>query len=300
MILYFSATGNSEYAAKRIGKETDDDVTGLFERIRSGDYSEIHSQRPWVIVAPTYAWRIPRILQQWLKRTSLSGNREIYFVMTCGGSIGNAGKYLEKLCAEKKMNYRGCMKITMPENYIALFTTPTAGEAAEIIRQAETVIDGAARFIRNEDPFPQPKITLGDKISSGIVNRIFYPMFVHAKKFYATDRCISCGKCAEVCPTDAIHLTSLADKSAIQIGHAVWIKENCVPLTDGVECGNCARHCPTGAIQMVVSDPDMADSPKIPVVNAEKCIGCGACENLCPSRPFSAIYVTGHQMHRII
>ena len=82
MILYFSATGNSEYAAKRIGKETDDDVTSLFERIRSGDYSEIHSQRPWVIVAPTYAWRIPRILQQWLKRTSLSGNREIYFVMT--------------------------------------------------------------------------------------------------------------------------------------------------------------------------------------------------------------------------
>ena len=30
--------------------------------------------------------------------------------MTCGGSIGNAGKYLEKLCAEKKMNYRGCIE----------------------------------------------------------------------------------------------------------------------------------------------------------------------------------------------
>lgn len=109
-----------------------------------------------------------------------------------------------------------------------------------------------------------------------------------------------CAKCAEVCPTDAIHLTSLAEKSAIQIGHAVWIKENCVPLTDGVECGNCARHCPAAAIQMVASDPENADSPKIPVVNIERCIGCGACENLCPSRPFSAIYVTGHQMHRII
>lgn len=101
-------------------------------------------------------------------------------------------------------------------------------------------------------------------------------------------------------PPGAIHLTSLAEKSAIQIGHAVWIKENCVPLTDGMECGNCARHCPTGAIQMVASDPEKTDSPKIPVVNVEKCIGCGACENLCPSRPFSAIYVTGHQMHRII
>ena len=71
-----------------------------------------------------------------------------------------------------------------------------------------------------------------------------------------------CAKCAEVCPTDAIHLTSLAEKSAIQIGHAVWIKENCVPLTDGMECGNCARHCPAAAIQMVASDPEIAGSPK--------------------------------------
>ncbi len=109
-----------------------------------------------------------------------------------------------------------------------------------------------------------------------------------------------CAKCAEVCPTDAIHLTSLAEKSSIQIGHAVWVKANCVPLTDGVECGNCARHCPTGAIQMVASDAGNPSSPKIPVINIERCIGCGACENLCPARPFSAIYVEGHKKHRII
>lgn len=109
-----------------------------------------------------------------------------------------------------------------------------------------------------------------------------------------------CAKCAEVCPTDAIHLTSLAEKSSIQIGHAVWIKKNCLPVTDGVSCGNCARHCPTGAIQMVPSDPDVTDSPQIPVINVERCIGCGSCENLCPARPFSAIYVEGHKNHRII
>ncbi|MBK5722791.1 4Fe-4S dicluster domain-containing protein [Dysgonomonas sp. Marseille-P4677] len=109
-----------------------------------------------------------------------------------------------------------------------------------------------------------------------------------------------CIKCSEVCPTSAINLISKADKSAIQVGHAVWIKKNCVVLTDGVSCGNCARHCPTSAIQMVPSDSEKADSAKIPVVNVERCIGCGACENLCPARPFSAIYVEGHQMHRII
>lgn len=109
-----------------------------------------------------------------------------------------------------------------------------------------------------------------------------------------------CVKCAEVCPTDAIHLVDIAEKSAVQIGHAVWIKENCICITDGMNCGNCARHCPTGAIQMVASDPEDDDSIKIPIINAERCIGCGACENLCPSRPFSAIYVEGHIMHRVV
>lgn len=109
-----------------------------------------------------------------------------------------------------------------------------------------------------------------------------------------------CTRCSEICPTDAINLITKEDKSSTQIGRAVWIKENCVPLTDGVDCGNCARHCPAGAILMVPSDPDMSDSPKIPVINTERCIGCGACENLCPSRPFSAIYVEGHEMHRMI
>ena len=109
-----------------------------------------------------------------------------------------------------------------------------------------------------------------------------------------------CTKCSEVCPTGAILKITAADKSAIQIGHAVWVRENCVPLTDGVKCGNCARHCPTGAIVMVASDPAMPDSPEIPVVNVERCIGCGACENLCPARPFSAIYVEGHARHRIV
>lgn len=109
-----------------------------------------------------------------------------------------------------------------------------------------------------------------------------------------------CTKCSEVCPAGAIIRIDKADKSSIQIGHAVWVKENCVPLTDGVECGNCARHCPAGAIQMVASDPENPDSVRIPVVNTERCIGCGACENLCPSRPFSAIYVEGHHTHRTI
>lgn len=109
-----------------------------------------------------------------------------------------------------------------------------------------------------------------------------------------------CNRCSQVCPAGAIKPIDVAEKSSIQIGHAVWIKENCVVLTDGVSCGNCATHCPAGAIQMIPSRPGDPDSPKIPAVSEEACIGCGACENLCPARPFSAIYVEGHKAHRTI
>lgn len=109
-----------------------------------------------------------------------------------------------------------------------------------------------------------------------------------------------CTKCSEVCPTGAIHKITQADKTATQIGHAIWIKANCVVNTDGISCGNCARHCPNGAIQMVATDASKSDSLKIPAINSERCIGCGACENLCPARPFSAIYVEGHEMHKSI
>lgn len=107
-----------------------------------------------------------------------------------------------------------------------------------------------------------------------------------------------CNRCSEVCPAGAIKPIKVEDKASLQIGHAVWIKKNCVPLTDGVECGNCERHCPVGAIEMVPSDPDDEESPYVPAVNEARCIGCGACENLCPARPYSAIYVEGHEVHK--
>lgn len=109
-----------------------------------------------------------------------------------------------------------------------------------------------------------------------------------------------CTKCSDVCPAGAINPITIEEKSSTRIGHAVWIKKNCIPLVDGVECGNCARHCPSGAILMIPSDSDDPESIRIPAINAERCVGCGACENLCPARPFSAIYVEGHTMHSMM
>ena len=109
-----------------------------------------------------------------------------------------------------------------------------------------------------------------------------------------------CVDCSQVCPSEAITAITTADKSAISIGHAVWVKDRCIVNTDDVPCNSCERHCPTAAITFVDRDPDKRDSLKIPVINKELCNGCGACENLCPSRPLSAIYVEGNERHHSI
>jgi len=108
-----------------------------------------------------------------------------------------------------------------------------------------------------------------------------------------------CVKCGHVCPTSAIRPVTTAEKSATQIGYAVWNKDLCVVNTDNVSCDLCSRKCPVGAITQIPKN-DEPDSLKIPMIITNRCIGCGACENRCPARPYSAIYVEGVESHRIV
>lgn len=100
---------------------------------------------------------------------------------------------------------------------------------------------------------------------------------------YADGYCrMACTRCSEVCPAGAIKPVTKEEKTAISIGCAVVLAENCIG------CGTCARHCPSAAIMMVEGKPS---------VNEARCLGCGACEYYCPARPVTAIYVEGREVH---
>lgn len=103
-----------------------------------------------------------------------------------------------------------------------------------------------------------------------------------------------CSECSQVCPAGAILPITPEEKTDISIGIAEVDYDLCVVNRDGVNCGNCARHCPAGAIHMVQKE---GSELRIPSVDASRCIGCGACEYLCPSRPYSAIHVNGREKH---
>ncbi|MCR5649120.1 MAG: EFR1 family ferrodoxin [Oscillospiraceae bacterium] len=233
MILFFTGTGNSEYAARRIGRITGETPVSLVNRIRSGDTSPLESETPWVICAPIYAWQMPRIVRDHIAATELRGSRDVYFVLTCGGDTGNADKYARRLCESKGLNFRGLARVVMPENYIAMFSAPDEEEARRIIEKAVPGIDAAAELIREGRDLPPVKKGVMAGFLSAAVNRGFYASAIKDRDFFATDACISCGLCAEVCPLGNIELRD---------GRPVW-KGTCT------QCMSCICRCPVQAIE---------------------------------------------------
>lgn len=102
-----------------------------------------------------------------------------------------------------------------------------------------------------------------------------------------------CTVCSSICPAGAILPVKKEEKLLVKIGTARVNLDLCLAHKGEAGCGNCARHCPSGAIRMVRGE----DGKRMPVVNEEQCIGCGACEYLCPARPISAITVDGISTH---
>ena len=114
---------------------------------------------------------------------------------------------------------------------------------------------------------------------------------------YCRPECTACG---DVCPAGAIRRLTPQQKKSVHVGHAVWNKDLCLAATEGVSCHACERHCLGNAITLKLSDPNDKTSPKVPKVDEEKCIGCGACEHLCPARPMPAMVVEGLARHLVV
>ena len=233
MILCFSGTGNSRYIAGRIAQALPDKVVDLNAKIRADDHAKMQTGPDVIVAAPTYAWRVPRVVSEWLSKTELAGAERIWFVMDCGGEIGNAAKYNRRLATQKHLRYMGTAQIVMPENYIAMFGVPDAKEAGEIAEKAKPDIDDAIARIKAGQLFSAPRNNLYDRFMSGPVNPIFYRFFVKAAAFRANDACIGCGQCVKNCPLNNI---------ALKDGKPKWGKQ-CT------HCMACICYCPTEAIE---------------------------------------------------
>ena len=234
MILYFSATGNSEYVAKYLAHLNGDEAVNMGEYIRKNQPIALCSEQPYVVVAPIYISSIPVAVLELLKKSKLEGNPNVYFIMTCAGSgVSGAAAYTKPLCEELGLVYRGTEHLSMPQNYLMFFSVE--GKEANDAKMASALekVPALAQKIKENGNFDLSKVGTAHKMSIEPVIWLFDKFFIKPKKFHTTDACIGCSLCERVCPFGNIQMVN---------GKPVWGEKCC-------HCSACINRCPKTAIE---------------------------------------------------
>ena len=233
MVLYFSASGNSRFIAEYTAECLQDTLADLGSRIKEADFSPLDSERPFVFVCPTFAWRIPRIVEDHLQKTELSGNDKIYLLITACGSSGNAGYYGEKFFQSRRMQWMGWHTFYMPGSYVAFMENPDIAHGREMNQRARKELDEIIPLIRRGEALPRFPVTGAGRFMSRAANPFFYRFIIGKPGFHTDSRCVGCGKCAAVCPLNNI---------AMEDGRPKW-GGSCT------HCMACVHRCPHQAVE---------------------------------------------------
>ena len=233
MIVYFSGTGNSRYAAEMLADTLDDETLDSSRYIKEGSSAKIYSEKPFVFLCPTYVSAPPLVFMEFIRKSEFMGARKAWFIITCAGGIGASAVYMKKLCREKELKFMGCEQLQMPQNYLIFFKTKEKGENARTIAEAEKQIESFADIIGEGKAFTRAEPKMWETVSTGMILKPYYKYFISARSFYTTDKCISCGRCTSVCPLGNIR---------IENSRPVW-GDNCT------HCMACIGVCPMEAIE---------------------------------------------------
>ena len=234
MILYFTGTGNSKFVADYLAEKLDDETLSLNNIIKSNKQLICKSEKPYVIVAPIYAWRLPAVVEKTIKDAQLEGCKNVYCIPTMGENSGNTDKYMKKIITSKSMNYAGYIGVAMQNNYLFMEKMPKPRDAAKALNNIIPKLDAIADAIKNEKTLFKDDRTPLAAIMSGIVNAGFNRFMVKKQELKADDDCISCGKCIDICPVNNI---------VIKDGKPSF-SDNCCG------CLGCLHHCPKQAINV--------------------------------------------------
>lgn len=235
MIFYFSGTGNTKYLAERISERMGERLVSIADSLKNNETDFTAGKGESVgFVIPVYFSGVPKCVREFIEKMKLTtgGDNYIFTALSCGGNTANAGKMLGKLLSEKGITVNASYSMIMVDNYIPMFNIPSEEEANRMLEEINPKIELLKEKIaeKKDGDFDDNK---GAKIMTAVMYP-FYKPFRKTKKFYANDKCISCGKCADGCVDRAIEMKN---------GKPVWVKSECT------QCLRCINACPTRAIQ---------------------------------------------------
>lgn len=231
MILYFSGTGNSKYVAKKIAEISKDETISINQRLKENNFSPVESEKALVFVDPVYAGRLPRVMDDYIKKVRFTGTSNAYFIGTCAATPWATAEYVKTLCEEKTFALMGFNSVVMPQGYIAGGGTQPKEINDKILADAEPEIIKIAETIRDKQMLPEEQP--GKAIMSKVLNPIMYSLMIRARGFSVTDKCSGCGKCETRCPLNNVKLVN---------GKPVW-GNNCT------HCMACIAGCPAEAVE---------------------------------------------------
>ncbi len=234
MIFYFTGTDNGKYLAKLYSHLLDDnEVVDIRPKIKYGEKSLYHSEKPYVFITPIHSWRVPKVIEKFIDDNTFAGHRDIYFLFNCGGTSGNAQDYLKEFMAKRsKLKYMGNVDIVMPDSYIILFNTASMEKRRELFEKANEQAFEISEKIKNGDRLEGRKTKWIDHIYSGPINHCFNNYMDKHKGFHVSEKCISCGKCETNCPVKAV----------------VYVKNKPTWNDKCMQCLSCISRCPVQAI----------------------------------------------------
>jgi len=237
MIFFFSGTGNSEYAARKIAEKTGDAVVSIGKCVKDGKKDFYISEEEFVgFVFPVYAWDAPKIVIDFVREMRLTNYRGqyAYAVFTCGASAGVVCGILKKALAGKGVALKFARDLVMPDNYIIMFNPPEPDRQEVLLAAADAEIDKIAGEINKK----AQSLRMIHKSPPGLASRVLSVFFntfsMGTRKFHASGACRSCGLCEEICPVRAI---------AVVEGRPRWRGGACA------KCMGCISRCPATAIQ---------------------------------------------------
>ena len=242
MVYYYSATGNTRYAAELIARQLGTDCADLLGRIKNADYSDIRSDEPFVICTPVYVCMMPGFVYSYLERTAMKGSRKVYFVFTSGGYAGMSGSQAKALMQRKGMDYMGHAEIKMPTNHIVSDAYPPTpdDECRRRILAARRQCRETAAVIKCGGRLTARHVFAAEKAIILPFNPVWTRFCQPSRDFHVTDRCTGCGKCVRVCPLNNITMTDRRPVWSSPCAHCMACICGCP--REAIEYGDITQH----------------------------------------------------------
>jgi len=232
MIFYFTATGNSRFVADRIAAATGDQTKDITECMKSGQFTIVLAEGENLgFVTPVYYYGIPVIFTDFLSRLDVSPNNDLYtyVVLNCGGTTGNAERYIRR-----HIRIDAVFGIKTVDNYVPMYKTASESEVTKQLDAAELETDKIVSFISSKTPGVYNPVA--GRLSS-LITSVAYPLYTNGrktKKFRVNDQCTGCKLCGDICPRHIIDCTH---------GKPQWRETRCEI------CLACLHRCPASAIE---------------------------------------------------